>query len=339
MASLNPKSPSPEMIDALIASRLITSSSAASFEALTGGVSSDIWKVTTPERVFCVKQALSKLKVERDWFAPVERNEFEVAWYSVANRLVPGAAPGILMHDKRQMLFAMDYLDPSDHQLWKTELSEGRTDPSHAAEMGRRLSLIHGGTAGDRAVEKLFPRADIFHAIRLEPYLEATALSHPDLGEVLFSLSQDTAKVRLCMVHGDVSPKNILLGPGGPVILDAECACIGDPAFDLAFCLNHFLLKCLWAPASTKAFLANFQQMTIAYLTHVTWEPADQLEQRASRLLPGLLLARVDGKSPVEYVTEERQKEQVRTVGRALLLNPPTRLAEISNAWAKELDE
>lgn len=327
------------MVGSLIASCLIASLTDASFEALTGGVSSDIWKVTTPDRVFCVKQALSKLKVERDWFAPVERNEFEVAWYSVANRLVPGAAPAILMQDKPQMLFAMEFLDPSDHKLWKLELSKGRANPAHAAEMGRRLSLIHAGTAGDKDVEALFPRTDIFQAIRLEPYLEATAVNHPDLREVLFDLSRTTGETRLCMVHGDVSPKNILLGPDGPVILDAECACIGDPAFDLAFCLNHFLLKCLWVPASTPDFLANFQHMTDAYLSNVSWEPPYQLEQRAARLLPGLFLARVDGKSPVEYITDENPKEKVRKVGRALLLNPPTRLCEISDAWAKELDQ
>jgi hypothetical protein len=143
---------------------------------------------------------------------------------------------------------------------------------------------------------------------------------------------------RLAMIHGDVSPKNILIGPEGPVFLDAECACIGDPAFDLAFCLNHFLLKCLWTPSAKPALLNCFDAMTSAYLAGVDWEPPDQMEARTASLLPGLFLARVDGKSPVEYITEDAQRDKVRRVGRALLHSPPSRLADIRIAWEEELN-
>ena len=99
---------------------------------------------------------------------------------------------------------------------------------------------------------------------------------------MLFGLSRRTGDMRLVMVHGDVSPKNILLGPGGPVFLDAECACIGDPAFDLAFCLNHMLLKCLWNPAARASFHACFEALSNAYLAEVNWEPAAAVERRAA---------------------------------------------------------
>ena len=329
----------PDMIEALVKAGLISSFDDAMFEALTGGVSSDIWKITTAERTFCVKQALPKLKVEADWFAPVERNQFEVAWYSVANRIFNGAAPKILAHDKDAMLCAMEFLDPNDHKLWKTELHGGNADPQQAAEVGRRLALIHKGTAGNSEIAEQFPRTDIFHAIRLEPYLEATAEKHPDLKGPLFELSQRTAAIQLCMIHGDVSPKNILLGPNGPVFLDAECACIGDPAFDLAFCLNHLLLKCLWTPGSTPEFLLSFQAMVSSYMAEVDWENPDDMEARAAQLLPGLLLGRIDGKSPVEYITDETDKNMVRRCARALLVTPPTRLADVSAAWEKELNK
>jgi hypothetical protein len=131
------------------------------------------------------------------------------------------------------------------------------------------------------------------------------------------------------MIHGDVSPKNILIGPQGPVFLDAECACIGDPAFDLAFCLNHLLLKCLWTPAARADFLACFDTMTAAYLAGVAWEDGEDLEARVAGLLPGLFLARVDGKSPVEYITDEADKARVRRCARALLASPPARIADI----------
>ena len=326
------------MIAALGQGGLVFDIETARFEPLAGGVSSDIWKVVTPERTFCVKRALPQLKVEAEWLAPVERNRFEVAWYEVVEGIVPGAAPHVLYHDSDAMLCAMEYLDPADHRLWKTELRDGRSDQAFAAETGRRLAAIHAATAGNAAVARRFPRNDIFHAIRLEPYLEATATRHPDLHDILFGLSQRTAATRLVMIHGDVSPKNILVGPQGPVFLDAECACIGDPAFDLAFCLNHLLLKSLWNRASRPGFNACFTALASRYLDGVTWEPVQALEARAASLLAGLFLARVDGKSPVEYVTDESDRDHVRCCARRLLFDPARDLESVLADWNRELE-
>jgi aminoglycoside phosphotransferase (APT) family kinase protein len=154
----------------------------------------------------------------------------------------------------------------------------------------------------------------------------------------LVALVATTQANKKALVHGDVSPKNILHGPSGPVFLDAECAWWGDPAFDLAFCLNHLLLKCLWTPRARAGFLHCFDALAATYLRGVNWEAADALEQRAAALLPGLFLARVDGKSPVEYVTDESQKNQVRHVARAFLADPPRHLSAIRHAWVKEID-
>ena len=327
------------MIASLRRAGLLDRADDATFEALSGGVSSDIWRIEADGRVYCVKRALPKLKVEADWYAPVERNRFEVAWYRVANEIWPGAAPRVLAHDEDAMLCAMEYLEPATHKLWKTELRDGRANPRVAAQAGTMLGRIHAGTAGRADIAALFPRDDIFHAIRLEPYLEATADRHPDLKDQLFGLSRRTAETRLTMIHGDVSPKNILLGPEGPVFLDAECACIGDPAFDIAFCLNHFLLKCLWTPAAQAKFLASFEAMATAYLAEVAWEAGDDLEARAASLLPALFLARVDGKSPVEYITGEADRDRVRRCARPLVETPPVRLLVVAGAWQEELSQ
>ena len=148
-------------------------------------------------------------------------------------------------------------------------------------------------------------------------------------------LVERTAGTRLALVHGDVSPKNILVGPQGPVFLDAECAWYGDPAFDLAFCLNHLLLKGLWVPVRRKAFLKCFDVLSEAYLQGATWEAAAAIESRTATLLPGLLLARVDGKSPVEYLTAESAKDFVREIAGRLLQSPPATLAEVRDAWQR----
>jgi aminoglycoside phosphotransferase (APT) family kinase protein len=330
--------PDRTMLASLVAAGLVDDPSEATFEPLTGGVSSDIWKVTTSRQVFCVKRALAQLKVEAEWLAPVERNRFEVAWYEIAGSIVPGTAPEVLFHDDTAMLCAMTYLDPACHQLWKSELRDGHADTDFAAEVGRRLAAIHAATAGSVEVAARFPRDDIFHAIRLEPYLEATATRHPDLRGALFGLSERTAATRLVMIHGDVSPKNILVGPDGPVFLDAECACIGDPAFDLAFCANHLLLKSLWNPAARDGFNASFTALARTYLAGITWEPAADLEARAASLLAGLFLARVDGKSPVEYVTNEADRDRVRRCARPLVINPASTLDAVLAAWNEDLD-
>jgi aminoglycoside phosphotransferase (APT) family kinase protein len=298
--------------------------------ALTGGVSSDIWKVSLRSGPVCVKRALPRLRVAQVWEAPVERNRYEWRWMQVAARIVPGCAPRVLAQDEAGGLFAMEFLDAERHPLWKNELRAGRADVAFARQVGASLARIHAATAGDAAIAREFATDAGFHAIRLEPYLLATARAHPDLAGRLEALSARTAAARAALVHGDVSPKNILAGPSGPVFLDAECAWYGDPAFDLAFCLNHLLLKCLWVPEAAPRFLACFDALAAAYLA--AHAPAG-LEARAASLLPGLLLARVDGKSPVEYLAEEAQKARVRRVARALLQAPPERLAAVKDAW------
>ena len=305
--------------------------------ALAGGVSSDIWKVETGARTLCVKRALARLKVAAEWRAPVERNAFEAAWIETAGAIVPSGAPRLLGHDAETGLIAMEYLDPGDFLLWKEKLRQGRAEAEDARGVASAIVAVHAATAGREEVAQRFASDAIFHAIRLEPYLETAARAHPDLGGALGGIAKSTAATRLALVHGDVSPKNILIGPDGPVFLDAECAWYGDPAFDLAFCLNHLLLKCLWTPSAAPGFLDCFDVLAETYLSGVAWESPEALESRAAPLLAGLFLARIDGKSPVEYVTEEADKARVRHVARGLLKTPVARLGAVRSAWAAEL--
>ncbi len=133
--------------------------------------------------------------------------------------------------------------------------------PSPRRSAGASLSSTptpHGATTSPR----VFATDHIFFPIRLEPYLAATARIHADCAAQLQALIDVTPSTKLALVHGDVSPKNILCGPHGPVFLDAECAWYGDPAFDLAFCLNHTLLKCAWRPHWTDGYLACFDALS-----------------------------------------------------------------------------
>jgi aminoglycoside phosphotransferase (APT) family kinase protein len=312
---------------------LVSADSDAVFVALTGGVSSDIYRVELPGRSFCVKRALPKLKVAADWQAPIERNRWEVEWMRVAGDIVPASVPAILGEDRAIGCFAMAWLAPDTHPVWKTLLRDGDIDAGFAARVGDTLGRIHAATADRADIAARFPTADIFHAIRLEPYLLATARTHPDLAPRLAALVEATAGTRRVLVHGDFSPKNILRGPEGPVILDAECAWYGDPAFDLAFVLNHLLLKGLWRPAWRDRYLDAFAALAAAYLAHVAWEAPAAMAARTAALLPGLLLGRVDGKSPAEYLTVEADRDEARGFARALLQQPVADLVGIAGRW------
>lgn len=323
-----------EMMAALCRGALALPGDRPPGEPLGGGVSSDIWRVDLAQGPVCVKRALSKLKVSADWQVPVDRNRFEAAYMEVAGKVAPGAVPRLLHHDARAGTLVMPFLDPARYRLWKGELLQGHADPAVASSVGEVLARIHRATALDRDLAQRFPTDQLFHALRLDPYLHATALRHPELERQLKRLARRTAINRLVLVHGDVSPKNILVGPEGPVLLDAECAWYGDPAFDLAFCLNHLLLKCLAVPAAVPALLLCFDALLESYLEGVVWEARQALEARAAALLPGLLLARIDGKSPVEYVSEEAQKVLVREVAGELLREPVAALRLVRDAWA-----
>ena len=315
---------------------LIRQGAPLSFEPLAGGVSSDIWLVRSPGRPpFCVKRALPRLRVAAEWRADVSRNTSEVAWLKQVGAMNADLVPGVLAADAAIGAFAMEYLAPDRFELWKTRLARGQVEPDTASTVGAHLASIHSAFAKSPAAADDFDTGPSFHALRLEPYLLATARVHTDLASILEDLADNTADTKRTVVHGDISPKNILLGARGPVFVDAECAWFGDPAFDLAFCLNHLLLKTLWVPKAEAELLQSFDVLAQAYLRGVDWEPVSDLERRAAHLLPGLFLARVDGKSPVEYLTTDAQKDEVRLAARAMLKNPSDRLGDVRRRWAE----
>lgn len=330
--------PDQAILGFLRTSGLVHDIAAARLKPLTGGVSSDIWLVEA-ERTFCVKRALPQLRVEAEWFVAVERSLYEAAWLKGVADFLPQAVPQLLADDPDAGIFAMAYLDPACHTLWKADLLAGRVDLGAAAEVGRRLGQIHSSFARDPLAPQRFATDGIFRAIRIEPYLLVTADAHPDLAPVLHGLAERTMQTARTVVHGDVSPKNIMIGPDGPVFLDAECAWYGDPAFDLAFCLNHLLLKTIAVPSASGPLLAAFGRLAESYLQHVDWEPPAEVETRAASLLPGLLLARIDGKSPVEYIRDEGDKDRVRRIARGLLSDLPDTLPAVVSAWARPISD
>jgi hypothetical protein len=194
-------------------------------ERLTGGVSSDIWRIDLTTGSVCVKRALAKLRVAADWQAPVERNRFEARWMQRANAAVPGAAPRLLGLDEAAGALAMQFLPPDRYTLWKPQLRDGDADRHFAAQVA---PAWHASTPPPLPTPPLrrLPHRPIFYDIRLNP-IWATASAHPDLALNHDSLpplrptSEPGARRR--------QPGRTSCAAPAPVFLDAEWLWWGDP--------------------------------------------------------------------------------------------------------------
>lgn len=301
---------------------------------LKGGVSSDIVRVRLADgRSVCAKRALNQLKVAAEWKAPLERNHYEVEWLRRAAEIVPGAAPAVLAEDRAHGVALLEYLAENEYLLWKSELLAGRADPDVAAAVADVLGRIHAATLDDAQVARAFPTDHLIESLRFDPYLRYTADRHPALADRILEVLEATATTKLALVHGDVSPKNILVSKrdGHPVLLDAECAWYGDPAFDAAFCLNHLVLKSVHLPAVRGELLRQAARFAKQWLAHFPAALRDGLDARVAALLPCLMLARVDGKSPVEYLGEV-ERGRVRALATPQIAAPGRRVADVLEA-------
>ena len=308
-----------EAIALLARMGLIRSSRVTSVEPLSGGVSSDIWLVRTDESALVLKRPRRRLKVEADWQAPLDRGASEAAWLDYVSSTLPGACPRILGYDAESFAIALDYLDPAHHRNWKSELLAGRIDPGFAAAVGRDLGRIQSVSAREPGLSSRFDHPDLFESLRIEPYLVRAATAVPEASDALGAIVESLRSTRIALVHGDVSPKNILVGDR-PVFLDAECATWSDPVFDAAFCLTHLSLKQLHLPAHAAELKESARAFASGYLDQVDWEDPADAATRVERIVPALMLARVAGASPAEYL-DEPTREVVRAISIEALLS------------------
>lgn len=298
---------------------------------LTGGVSSEIYLVEEGSRRFVVKRALEKLKVEADWFADTARNDAEQAYIRYVGSFRPDAMPAIIGSDSSASLFAMEYLDGFSN--WKDALLSGQCDVHLADKAGRLLGEIHARSWGDPEVLRVFDSIPNFDQLRIDPYLRATSAKHPELASLLLAEAERLTLSRECLIHGDYSPKNILYLDERLVPLDCEVACYADAAFDVSFFQVHLFLKSLYHLPKKLAFDSMLEAFRDGYRTE-NGSHADQIETRTTHLLPMLLLARIDGKSPVEYL-DSSQQEIVRQFATQQLLDEVLDINELQARWFK----
>jgi aminoglycoside phosphotransferase (APT) family kinase protein len=325
----------PALAAALRAAGLVAGPRPA-FTALGGGVSSDILLVEDGGARFVVKRALARLRVRDEWLADVSRNQVERRYLEYVAAIVPEAVPRILGGNPAAGWFAMEYLGDG-HRPWKQALLRGEADGAVAERAGAILGRIHKRSWGDPAAREAFSTLSNFEQLRIDPYLRTAARRVEAARPALTAEADRLASSAFALVHGDYSPKNLLAGAGRVIVLDAECGWYGDPAFDTAFLLNHLHLKALWHAAAPGPLLDLVPPFWTGYAAELGTPHADAaLEARTVRLLLGLMLARIHGKSPVEYLA---QAEQQRFVTDFVLarLGAPLSLRELTAEWAKGL--
>jgi 5-methylthioribose kinase len=310
----------------------------ATLTPLSDGVSSEIFRVDDGSDTFVVKRALAKLRVKDHWTADVNRNHYEQMYIRYVSRFLPQAVPSLRPGDENRNYFAMEYLGP-EFTNWKQHLLRGEALLEHAVRAASLLGRIHAQSTADVEIARQFDTTANFMQLRIDPYLLTTGRRHPDLTTVFEEEAQRLASARQCLVHGDFSPKNILVSETRLVLLDCEVAWYGDPAFDLAFLLAHFLLKGLYHTPRQVGLRGLAKGFWQRYLKEAgSAIDAQSLEPRVARLLLMLLLARIDGKSPVEYLKDPKKAEFVRLYTRTRILTGSFDLGGIISEWFTDLE-
>lgn len=304
----------------------------SSAEVLSGGVSNVVMRVSVPDGDdFVVKQSRAQLRTQAAWFSQPERIWRERDVLDVLQRVTPpGLVPQLLFEDRNNFLFAMEAI-PREHIVWKSSLLNGDADISIGRRLGETLATIHASTANDLDLRERLGDRTIFDELRLDPFYRFVAERQPELRPALERLIGETLATATCLVLGDFSPKNILLVPSDSssngerprlVLVDFETGHFGDPAFDLGFFLSHLLLKTIKHARRADLYFDMVREFWLAY-RGIGLQAAR--EQHIVLHLAACMLARVDGKSTVDYLTSEAQSF-VREVTRDWLLSPPDRV-------------
>ncbi|MGC9259170.1 MAG: phosphotransferase family protein [Phycisphaerae bacterium] len=306
---------------------------------LAGGVSSDIYLVDDGGRYLVAKRALAKLRVREEWTADISRNHVEIAALRVMERLLPNLAPKLLAAPADKGYLVMEYLD-TRFANWKQLLLNGQCLDLHARTAGGALGTLHQRTWGMAELAPTLGKWKDFRQLRVSPYLEALASKHPSIvGTVSAQIDHLRHCPQKCLVHGDYSPKNMLFRDSQLVILDWEVAWFGDPSFDISFLLNHLLLKAI----RRKRQAADFVHLALvawqAYADNLGREKFNVVASAVPRLLPMLMLARVDGKSPVEYLTHGIDQDIARRFALNSIVSPWSNTEQLCAAFAAFIED
>ena len=299
---------------------------AATVRELGGGVSNTVLHVADQGRAFVIKQALPQLRVQDEWLADRGRILRERDALIAAAELLPaGWVPRVLWSDEENFIYAMEAF-ALDAESWKTKLLRGEIDAGAARQAGLALGLTIRGSWRSPKMAERFGDRGAFEQLRTDPYYRQIARRNPDVADAVAEWIADVEETNVALTHGDWSPKNMVVDRGRLVFIDYECAHFGDPSYDAAFVTNHLVLKAFHLPAWGADYLRLARTCFTWTLSVLPPEAIARFERRTVRHLGFLLLARIDGKSPAEYLTDEGLKAEIRAAAKRLIERRPADL-------------
>ncbi|MAT13645.1 MAG: phosphotransferase [Planctomyces sp.] len=321
------------VVDYLISRQHLGAGERVTAETLAWGVSNIVIRIHHESAAdFVVKQSRAQLRTKAVWLSNLNRIWREAEVMRELGTLLPaGVVPQVLFEDRENYLFAMEAIDP-DHRVWKADLLDGQFDPSIAGRLGTFLATIHARTWKNPEYEKRWGDWEVFDQLRIDPFYRYLVGSYPNLKNWIADFIEEIEAHPLCLVLADFSPKNILISRKGIHLVDFETAHFGDPAFDLGFFLSHLLLKTIHHGTRGMVCLQLADQFWREYRRQLADQGESlagaELDRRSIKHLAACMLARVDGKSPVDYITEPHVKDQVRSFALSLIQQPPESMTD-----------
>jgi tRNA A-37 threonylcarbamoyl transferase component Bud32 len=332
--------------DYLLANGLIDSGEEVSIEPIGGfwggmGVSSTLIRVMRARDSFVLKQPLAELAVKEYWPCETDRIRKERDCIeALAGIIGDDLVPKVMFFDEANDVLVLELIPP-DWQLWKTQLLAGVLDERVPRAAGEVIASIHNKTYKSEAIEQKFCDLSVFTQLRIDPYYKTTAARNPDVAALIELELQRVLDSRVCLVLGDFSPKNIFTKDGRVILLDHEIAHYGEPTVDFAFCLNHLLLKfmhfSLERGKMEETYLDVARIYCDAYFENVRFSDKETIDRVSVPSLGCFMLARIDGKSPVEYITSDETRRVVRTISKKILSDGYNGMAEVFDLVQAEL--
>lgn len=299
---------------------IIGNNSSVSIEPMSGGISNSVLKIISGKDQFVLKQALPRLRVNSEWFSDVARSNVEKQALKFLPQIIPGITPKLIYEDESNYLFIMECA-PESSVTWKSLLMRQDCNEQVARKVGAILGRLHDETHNLQDAKNLFGNKKFFYQLRIEPFFEFLQWKHPDLKSQINQHIAHCLERESSLVIGDYSPKNILVHEENVMVIDFEVIHYGDSSFDLGFLTTHLLLKSLNFKKFRRRYFNVLREIVEGYFSHVHFSKRDELEALAVQQLAWLMLARVDGKSPIEYITEESDKQSIRYASYEILHN------------------
>ena len=298
----------------------------ATVEILGGVVSSGVFGIHNQEVDFVLKQALPELKSPITWPADRRRSVTEARAIKTLHAITPKNVPQLIDVDPEEFTVTMTRF-PQEFLVWKTELLKGNIHPEIGSELGRILASWHNFGFENESIRNRFLEEKLFEQLRVWPFYRVVQERNPQFKDLIAGMIEEITREKITIVHGDFSPKNILVATGQePIVLDFEAINTGNPVFDLAFLLGHLVCKQIRTDSIEEKGLIKrtAAEFLTAYSNHSKVGVATNLKDHTALIA----LARVDGVSLVNYLDSSKQ-ERVRSITRQILASPSADLMEL----------